>query len=431
MKILWLSVNNGLYKATSKIGKGYNGGGWVSSLQKLIISNHNNKLALAYITNEQLNKEQQENTIYYPIYESHKAYIQKFKEYYGGYKKKNSKKYLIQIKQIIQDFQPDIIHLFGLENPLAIIIRNTSVPIVIHLQGLLAPYDNAFFPVNFNKSSFLIPFSIREWVFRNGYIFAKNNIHVRGEKELSLLKKVEYVMGRTDWDYQMSSLLAPQTKYFHVDEVLRDSFYENAGKWKYPESNTFYITSTISNTVYKGLDTVLKTAKLLKEQTVIPFKWNVIGLSQKDPIVRFFESKLKINSSEVRVEYLGVLNENDLCDRLLDSHIYVHPSYIDNSPNSLCEAQLLGMPVIGTYVGGIPSLIKHKENGILVPSNAPYELAYNLKKCYKDKDFTINIGRNSYNTAKYRHDKKIILDSLLKTYSEVIEASKTNVHDNF
>lgn len=307
-----------------------------------------------------------------------------------------------------------------MENPMATILGHTNIPVVVHLQGLLSPYDNAFFPVNFNKTSFLIPFSVREWLFRNGYIFAKNSIHVRGKKELSMFKKVDYAMGRTTWDYQVSQLLSPQSKYFHVDEVLRDVFYENAGKWKYPKVQTLKIISTLSNTIYKGLDTILKTAYLLKMQSNIPFKWKIIGINPQNEIVRFFERKLRISGKDVNIEYAGVMDACDLCNELLNNHIYVHPSYIDNSPNSVCEAQLLGMPVIGTYVGGIPSLINNNEDGLLVPANAPYELAYLLKKLYLEQDLATKLGNGAYCTASKRHDKRKILLELIEVYRNIV-----------
>lgn len=427
MRILWLSVNGGLYRKENGY-KGYFGGGWISSLQKLLMQSEGNSLALAYITNKPLKKERQDNTTYYPIYEKNKSSWQKIKGYYGGYKNIDSFKYLNQIEHIIQDFKPDIIHLFGLENPLANILGNTSVPVIVHLQGFLAPYDNAFFPVGFSKSSFIYPFSIREWILRNGYIFAKNSIHVRGERELFLFKKLKYAMGRTEWDKQVSQLLSPQSRYYHVDEVLREPFYENAGKWKYPNINELRIISTLSNTVYKGLDFVLKTAKLLKTQSDIQFKWEIVGISLNDPIVHFFERKLHINGKSINVEYIGVQDACNLCNKLLNSHVYVHPSYIDNSPNSVCEAQLLGIPVIATYVGGIPSLIKNGETGLLVPANSPFETAYLLKKSFMDKDFLINFGTKGYEKAKTRHDQRKIIESLLCTYKDVIKQNKIS-HD--
>lgn len=423
MKILWLSMNKGLYHNPQASNPSYNGGGWISSLQELIISYSENTLALAYVTHTPMKKEIQDNTIYYPIYEAPKSSWQKMIEYYGGYKKIDHTKYLNQIEQIIQDFQPDIIHLFGLENPMANILGNTRVPVVVHLQGLLAPCDNAFFPVGFNKSSFLFPISIREWLLRNGYIFAKNSIHIRGKRESSLFKKVEYAMGRTEWDYQVSQLLAPQSIYFHVNEVLREPFYRNAGKWIWKDKKLTLI-STISNTMYKGLDLILKTASILKRETQIPFEWIVVGINRKDKITTFFESKLNIKSDEVNVTYKGVYDAESLCNELLQSHIYIHPSYIDNSPNSLCEAQLLGLPVIGTYVGGIPSLIKDKETGITIPANAPYELSYHIKECYMNRDYCLQLGHNGFKSANERHDKNTIKLKLLKVYESIINKDR-------
>ena len=82
MKILWLSVNSGLYNNLQSPNSYYNGGGWISSLQKLILMT-DNTLALAYITHTQQKKEIQDKTIYYPIYEASKNSYQKIKEYYA------------------------------------------------------------------------------------------------------------------------------------------------------------------------------------------------------------------------------------------------------------------------------------------------------------------------------------------------------------
>lgn len=419
MRVLWLSVTSGLFQ--DKSSPNYNGGGWIASLQRIIQEQENIQLGLAFLSSTYSHKEKQENTTYYPIYTPPQKSLAKLKEYYGGYKKYKTEQYVDEINSIIQDFRPDVIHLFGMENQLATILGKTTVPIVVHLQGLLAPYDNAFFPIELNKKSFLFPFSINEWILRNGYIYAKNNIHIRGEREKKLFKKVTYTMGRTNWDYQVSQLLAPQSYYYHVDEVLRDIFYQNAGTWELEKlPNKLIITSTISNTIYKGLDLILKTAYLLKTETNIDFEWNVIGIHPSTKIIRFFEKATQIKSNEVNIYYKGILNADELCDNLLKSHVYVHPSYIDNSPNSVCEAQLLGVPVIGTNVGGIPSLINNGVNGILIPANAPYELAYHLKELYQNKELTQELSKQGYLSASQRHKRDKILTDLIKTYQSII-----------
>lgn len=416
MRVLWLSTTSGLYKREKS---GYNGIGWISSVQSLMQEDGDLELALAFLTSDIEDKENVLlGTHYYPIYTPKQRVFDKLKTYYGGYRHIDENAYVKEILSVISDFKPDIIQLFGMENSMATILGKTNIPIVVHLQGLLAPYDNAFFPVDFNKYSFIWPFTKNEWLIRNGYIFAKKSIHVRGCRERELFKKVEYVMGRTKWDYEVSQLLAPTSRYFHVDEVMRPCFYENSGKWRKKRHDKFIITSTISQTIYKGLDLILKAAFLMEHETNVDFEWHVVGVNSDSAYAHFF--KRMVGMKTTKVVFLGILTAEQLCDTLMDSDVYVHPSYIDNSPNSVCEAQLLGLPVVATYVGGVPSLIEHNKSGFLVPANAPYELAYCLKQLAENAQLAENIGHQASIIAQKRHNRNEIKKQLLSTYSQII-----------
>ena len=418
LRVLWLSSTPGLFDATANVS-GYYGGGWISSLQKAVQEIPSISLALAFPQQEKRTKIVKDATTYYCLHKKSLHGVAKLLYYYRGYRCEDTSALLSEILWAIDDFRPDVIQLFGIESELACILGQTTIPVVIHLQGLLAPYNNAFFPGGVNKASFLWPPSVREWVLRNGYIFAKEKIKVRGKKESSLFKKVNYLMGRTEWDRQISLLLAPQASYFHVDEILRDVFYENAGKWQRPQGKVI-IASTISNTVYKGLDVILKTANLLKKETQLSFVWKVFGINTSDGIVKFFERETGIMGSEVNVVYCGPKSPVDLCHELLGAHVYVHPSYIDNSPNSVCEAQMLGLPVIATNVGGVSTIVEHLKTGILVPANAPYELAYYLTEIINNETLSQSLGVSSSHVAAQRHSKEDILDAIHMVYKNMV-----------
>lgn len=420
MKVLWLSITSDLFRNNGKTS-GYNGSGWVSSLQKLLQENSADiELGLVYPSSRKEGIIRAGRTTYYPIYKRAKSFFEKLLFYCGGYKKLDQNCFVAEIKDAINDFQPDVIHLFGIENQFATILGKTDVPVIVHLQGLLAPYDNAFWPVGFNKSSFVWPPSIREWVLRNGFIFAKNSMHERGMRERSLFKKVQYCMGRTEWDFHVSQLLSPKSKYFKVNEALRPEFYTNSGKWKCKSSEKLIIVSTISETIYKGLDLVLKTAKILKEETSINYEWRVIGISRKSHIVKFFEHCLSIKSESVGICYLGVKSSQEIVANMMDCSVYVHPSYIDNSPNSVCEAQLLGVPVVACDVGGVSTILDFGNAGILVPANAPYELAYHLKQFALEGNYCEAKRLAGLKLAMDRHNPQNIVSDLVTVYKSVI-----------
>jgi glycosyltransferase involved in cell wall biosynthesis len=111
----------------------------------------------------------------------------------------------------------------------------------------------------------------------------------------------------------------------------------------------------------------------------------------------------------------------------LKSNVFVHPSHMDNSPNSVQEAMLIGMPVVATYAGGIPSLLENNKEGLLVQDGDPYALAGALFHLYKDKDFACKLGANARKRGLIRQDKNKILNNLLDVYETIIKNEKHSV----
>ena len=145
----------------------YHGGGWVASLQQLVAYDKSVSLAIAFLSDRAMDKLEQDGVVYYPINKERPTAIQKLRYYYGGYKRIDHSLCVERVKDVIGDFKPDVIHCFGMETPLVSILGQTDIPVVVHLQGVLSAYSEAFFPPGINKFSFLWPVTIREYVLRN------------------------------------------------------------------------------------------------------------------------------------------------------------------------------------------------------------------------------------------------------------------------
>lgn len=417
MKVLIISPSRGLYDSQSG---SYNGVGWISSLQQYLEADSDIELGLTFVTPSPAQKEKRGNTMYYPIHIPEKGNLGKLFYYWYGYRNEIYDKSIVHpLKEAINDFKPDIIHIFGTESNLGYILEETNVPCIIHLQGLLCAVYNAYYPMGISEKDFSSVTDIREFWLRNGVIFNRHRMRIAAEREKAHIRKSSYIIGRTLWDREITELYNPDAEYFHVDEVLRQPFY-NAEKWKY-QPGKLTLVSTLSPTIYKGFDVILKAAKVLQEAG-IEFNWNIIGIRSKHSIVRKIEKLCGLHSADLNINYIGIKQPEEMIDILLNATIYVHPSYIDNSPNSLAEAQYLGLPTVATNIGGIPTMMDYNEKHMASPV-IPHSLAVRIIKLHQEisegkYDNTLNI------IAQERHNPTKIVEELKKAYRTIIDNRK-------
>ncbi len=415
MKVLWFTNTPSLYDQ----GKHpYHGGGWIESLEQLVSDDGEIELGVAFFHATDSQKVKRNNTTYFPIKRPRA--------------RKNPVRSLIRnwtgrlldcnfddvLKGIMNGFNPDVIHVFGTEGPFATIQDLTNIPVVIHLQGLINPYLNTYLPVNQSKLNFILsPRFFKKNLIGSSPAFALKHFKSQARREAGILHKARYVMGRTNWDKMIAELYNSNVKYFHVDEVLRPPFYQAKQPHYSCHRNKLSIVSTLSPTIYKGIDVLLRAAKKMTELSEITFQWQIIGLDKNDPILKHFETSEGISHLNVNVKCLGRKSPEELLKLLTIADVFVHPSYIDNSPNSVCEAQMLGLPVIACDVGGVSSLITHGESGFLVPSNGVFEIVHYLKCLAKNNGLAKRVGQKAATVASRRHDRGCIVNDLKAVYS--------------
>ncbi|MEZ5428768.1 MAG: glycosyltransferase family 4 protein [Pyrinomonadaceae bacterium] len=100
------------------------------------------------------------------------------------------------------------------------------------------------------------------------------------------------------------------------------------------------------------------------------------------------------------VRFAGFLDLKKKIREFSEADIYLNTNRIDNMPVSVVEARALGLPVIATDVGGLPYLIKHGENGLLVPSDDVDSMVENVKLLLNDPELTRKISQNGREIAE-------------------------------
>ena len=250
----------------------------MSSLQQEIIKQSDITLGICFCMDGQPKKVEQKGTTYYPIPNHKKTVKDKILDLIHHKDVTRDEilwpYYINKFKEVIDDFRPDIIEVFGSELYMGLAViaaKELSIPCCLHVQGILSLYIYSFLPPGMSERDYCLSQGIKKVYNKFQYLtYWKRSVY----REKAILQAVPHVIGRTEWDKVAMSILAPQAKYHYGGEILRPCFYE-PGIRSIPQRAV--ITTTSSNASYKGFDLVLKIAKIFNNEMHRSFTWNVYG----------------------------------------------------------------------------------------------------------------------------------------------------------
>jgi glycosyltransferase involved in cell wall biosynthesis len=121
-----------------------------------------------------------------------------------------------------------------------------------------------------------------------------------------------------------------------------------------------------------------------------------------------------------KVTILSWIDSQQRDELLAASDVFILPSYNEGLPMSMLESMAWGLPVIVTPVGGIPEVIIHNQNGLLIEPGNREQLVAAMQSLIRDEDLRVSLGM----TARQRVEGLDIhnyMKSLVEVYSSVIE----------
>ncbi len=416
MRVLWFTLTP--CNASEILNSNQLGCGWLTSLEQALTQQEVIQLHICFYSNIKVKTFSHNKTVYYPIYRNRSSskigrYLTRLSNILSS--DKNEIPLLIDV---INKVKPDVIHIHGTEENFGLIQNFTEIPTIISMQGILSPYCEKFFSgipsavANKYERYRLQMLKLSAWSYFK-------NMTARAYREREMLKKAKYVIGRTNWDFRVAKILALKATYFTNNEILRESFYKI--QWKKNKfENKIRIITVSKNNFYKGLETIIKASSILLTYPGFEFEWLVVGFHPEDSVVSVVKKWLGINFSSLPVKFLGKKNETEIAELLLSADIYCQVSHIENSPNSLCEAMLIGLPIVATSVGGTSSLLKDSVEGLLVQDGEPYALSGAIIDIAQNFSRSANYAKAAAKKAKERHSKDTIVSDLISIYKTII-----------
>lgn len=350
------------------------------------------------------------------------------------------------LQHVANEFKPDVIHVFGTEYPRTLEVLNAvgSDRVLISLTGILTEnypvYEAGISSEYIREHRFLrfIASRHRKLQFLQNRLIAygKNDFKTRMEFEIEALKKARFVTGRTHFDHSVAKRLNPNIRYFFCNESLRKVFYEEPS-WEYGkcEKHTIFV----SNAGYpiKGFHKLLEAAPAIMKKYP-DMKIRVAGNSPfaqtkglKNRIIRetdeygkYICRLIEKHGLTSAVEFLGNLDEQRMKQEFLRANIFVLPSAMENSPNSLGEAMLLKTPCVASDVGGVSDLMKSGEEGFIYDFADTDALVKAIDRLFGDPELAARFGIAASQHAAQTHCIADNNDTMIRIYREIADMNR-------
>ena len=333
-----------------------------------------------------------------------------------------------RFRRELKEFAPDCIHIWGTEYGHTLAMVNAAekeglLPnVVISIQGLCSVYaphyaEGVPFRVQHRET-------FRDAVRKDNIELQQKKFALRGELEIKALQKVSHVIGRTDWDKACTYAINPNAAYHFCNETLREEFYE--GRWHYDSCEKHRIFASSCAYPIKGFHYLLEAFRQIKKE----YPDAVLAVPGDSPVASTFSGKLRRSSYQLylaqlmegledSITFLGRLSSEEMKAQYLAAHVFALPSTIENSPNSLGEAMLLGVPCVAADVGGVSNMMQHVKEGYVYQSTAPYMLCHYIRDLFGQEDRAEAMGALARDHARKTHDPQTNLLDLLAIYREV------------
>lgn len=418
MKVLW--IVNTIFPAPSE-ALGLSSpvfGGWMYGLAEQVSKIEGVELAVATIYNgNEIKKITIDGIVYFLV------------------PCKNSLKYDSNLElfwsDVCQQFVPNLVHIHGTEftHGLACMRKLPQLKYIVSIQGLVSIISRYFYAgISFWEIFKNITF--RDIVRLDTIFQQKKKFHKRGKFEREYILKTQHVIGRTNWDLAHTKTINPQRNYHFCNDILRSGFYTTS-KWSLYNCNQHTVFLSQAGYPIKGLHQVIKAVFILKKDFPnLKIRVGGINITKRDTLIdriklsgygKYVRQLIERYNLKDDVVFLGFLSEEQMITEYQKAHVFISPSSIENGGNSLGEAQLLGTPVVASYVGGIPDSIENEISGLLYRFEEVEMLAENIRRIFNDDDFTQKLSVNGIETAKLRHRRDINLDNTIEIYKRIIK----------
>jgi glycosyltransferase involved in cell wall biosynthesis len=291
-----------------------------------------------------------------------------------------------QTTRLLKRLQPDLIHVHGTEYGYGLVALDTGLPTIVTMQGIVSRLMQGS-PTTANW----LQAPIERYVIRN----------------------ISYFGTRTAWATEFIRSLNKTATVYDLPEAVGEVFFKTAGG-SLGQKNILMVGLVHRP---KGIEDALEAMRIVL--AACPGARLVVVGAGIQKYLGELQRRAEVIGVNGSIDWLGFKTAAEIADLHAQSALLVHPSHLDNSPNSVAEAMASGLPVIASNVGGIPSMIEHNRTGILVAPRSHRELANAMIGLLRSKPDRERLAGAAREVALARHRPAYVAERTLHVYQDI------------
>jgi glycosyltransferase involved in cell wall biosynthesis len=341
--------------------------------------------------------------------ESHDYTIIRIKSHPNPIRKKLKVSYLasLHIRKILDEFNPDIIHIqdpFFISQSLAFEAKKRKIPVIV------AQHCSLEFPLSYLKLPKFLRKTTKKTITKILATFINNYCKI-------LITPSEFIKKEAiKWGINIPVEVI--SNGVNISNFIKNRISEDFLK-------KYNIEDFISKPIVlysgridkdKNLETLINAIPLVLKEVDVNFLFLGDGDFKRELIFQLFD---KDCSFKKNVCFLGPIDykDSDLAKFYCLATIFVMPSTIEAQSLATMEAMASGLSVVAAKSGALPELIKNMENGFLVEAFKPEEYAKAIIEIIKNKNLRMKLEKKSLELIM-SHDIEKTFQKIKKIYNE-------------
>lgn len=329
----------------------------------------------------------------------------------------------------VSEFKPDIIHVWGSENPFKLLPFDHAIPgiKVLAMQGVLGSISPVLFS-GLNFKELISTLGLRELILRTNLFLIRRSFKLDSKIEIKMIEKSDFIITQSDWTDSQLWQVKPNNKFFRVTRALRSDFLKSR-KWYEFEHNKPVIYSAAVGYSLKGLHVLIKALSIVKKEYPA-VELRLAGKTGRkdflgDGYLRLILRMIRNDDLEENVTWVGALTAEEIVKQLQEASVFVNPSYIESYSLTLAEAMSVGTPSVVSFAGAMPELAENSKEALFFTPGDYKRCAYLIIKLLSDQDLALKISQNAVKRSEQRELKNDVVKIQIEIYKEIIRLSKT------